>query len=89
MAVMSARVRVWCVCVCVRECVRLIARQQAWAYTHTSKYHGSLRGSAPYPALTQIDAMEKAVAVGWLSWLSWLSWLAWVHNIAILMYDIE
>ena len=51
-------------------------------YAHTRvSITKKLCGSAPYPALTQIDAIEKAAAVGWLSWC--------VHNIAIIMYDIE
>ena len=54
------------------------AQASVRAHPHTSKYcERELCGSAPYPALSQTDAMEKAVAVGWLSWLSWLTW---VHN---------
>jgi len=49
---------------------------------HTQVFIANLCGSAPYPALTQIDVVEEAVAVGWLSWL------VRVHSIAIIMYDI-
>ena len=61
---------------------RVCAPGQRLITTH--KYLSRIRkcGPAPYPALTQIDVMGKAVAVGWLSWL------VRVHSIAIIMYDI-
>ena len=34
---------------------------------HTQVIIANLCGPAPYPALTRIDVMEEAVAVGWLS----------------------